>query len=897
MAWCALALGLALTYFSWQSVADNTRRLAQSRFEARSAELHAAIQSRLIAYAQVLRGAQAYVGAIGHPGRSDWERLYRTLQASENYPGITGIVYIRSFTAPEAAATLDEIAAFEPGFALRPAGERPQYAAVTSVEPRTPGNLPVIGSDSWAHPERRRTLEAVRDSGENRITGKLNLVIDDPAKPQAAFLMYQAVYRDGAIPDTVPERQKQLLGYVTAGFRIDALMLGTLGTLPDDVAQRVYDGEPATDEKLFHASHPGRAFADARFRRSLTLAVGGRTWTLEYASLPAFEAEVAGRAQLLGLALGGGLVSLLLFVIVWSLATTHARAEAMAGRMTRSLRESETKLRALFAQAPLGVWLLDTDGRIVDCNDQFARYAGVDRERILGFNVLRDASDPALKGPIEQAIAGQTVACETPYTFTVSRVASVYQWHFQPVRIDDETGFVLGFVEDISARKIAETRIEHLAHHDALTGLANRTLLADRIGQAILAAGRGGKELALCFLDLDYFKRINDSVGHSVGDQVLIEIARRLRTCVRESDTLARIGGDEFVLLLGNLESSEDCLRVVDKAIAAVVEPIRLDSGTFSVTTSVGIAVWPHDGADGETLMRNADVAMYHAKNSGRNSFQFFSAELNAYSHELLALESDLREAVAQGQLVLHYQAQVDGLSGGIIGAEALVRWQHPVKGMVSPAEFIPLAEERGLIDAIGDWVLTTACRQMRAWDAAGLPAVPVAVNISPRQFRQRRLQEKVMAVLADTGVAADRLVLEITESAVMDDVDTAIAILHELKKQGVRTEIDDFGTGHSSLSYLKRLPIQRLKIDRSFVRDIPHDSDDIAIVTAILSMAANLSIDIIAEGVETATQEAFLLSEGCIAMQGFRFARPLPADDFALLLRRGTARPEDSPA
>jgi len=885
MAWLALTLGACLSLFGWHVSKNNADRLTQARFEARSDEVHATIQARLTAYAQVLRGGQAYIGATGHPDRAGLTRLYDTLRITDNYPGMTGVVYIRHFPHAERNHIEQAVRKDEPGFSIRPPGVRKEYAVVTGVEPRTPANMPVIGSDSWAHQTRRETLIAARDSGENRITPKLSLVIDDPARPQAAFLMYQAVYRNGSAPVTVEGRRAALLGYVTAGFRIDALMLGMLGKVPDDVALRVYDAPEARTEDLFHASHPDFDFSRSHYRRTRPLQIGGRTWLIDYAALPAFDANTGGQVASGRLLAGGALVSLLLFVIVWSLATTRARAETLARRMTRSLREGETKLRALFEQAPIGIWLLDRDGKLLDCNEKFAEYAGAPRKQIVGRSVLAEAEDTALGKSIRRAIAGETVQLESPYRFATSNRVPTFSWHFQPVELDGELAFVLCFVEDISARKVAEAHIEHLAHHDTLTGLANRALLKDRLQQAISAATRRKTQLAVLFIDLDFFKLINDTVGHSAGDALLVEMAARLRHCVRESDTLARIGGDEFVILLTNIRDMQDCIRVADTAITAIAQPLHIDSHTFNITGSIGIAVWPDDGTDSEALTRNADIAMYHAKKSGRNNFQFFTADMNARALELAAMERLLREALAREQFCLHYQPQVNGETGAIVGAEALLRWQHPELGLLLPGKFIEIAEERGLIDGIGRWVLHAACRQLQAWHLAGWPNLRIAVNISPIQFRKNHLLADIADALRESGLPPGYLALEITEGAVMEDVAHASRVLNQIRALGVTIEIDDFGTGHSSLAYLKQLPIQRLKIDRSFVRDVPGDPDDAAIVDAIISLAASLKLEIIAEGVETGEQRQFLLARGCVAMQGYHFAHPLLPDEFAARL------------
>ena len=886
VAWITLLLSLGLTVLAWRATTSYVENLAKIRFDARVSEAHAALTSQLVAHAQALRGAQAYVGATGQPSRQDWLRLYETVRLGENHPGFNGIAYLQAFTQKERAKTLNFLKQSHPDFAIRPPGERDRYVVVSAYEPATPLNRKAIGADSWSNDERRRTLESARDSGETRITGKITLVMDKAEENRPGFLMYQAVYRNGSLPGTIEERQQNLIGFIVAPFRIAALTERIYDTNNIDIALRIIDSGNTTGDTLFHATHPEQDFSKAGYQKTLPVSIGGRAWRIQYASLPAFEAA-NDQAQPMRLLAGGLLISLLLFVIVWSITSTRARAIRIAQRMTRSLRDNETKLRELFAQAPLAIWTLDQEGRILECNDKFPDYVGSTREKIIGLSMLTDVKDQSLAEPIRRAIAGETVAFESPYTSTTGNRSSIYQFHFQPVTLEGEFAFVLAFAEDISARKVAEAHVEHMAHHDALTGLANRMLLNDRLKHAIINAQRRKRTQALLFIDLDRFKTVNDTVGHSAGDALLLEVALRLRECVRESDTLARIGGDEFVILLTNLIKPDDSTHVAEKVIAAIGLPISVESHVFNITASVGIAVWPSDGADAETLMRNADVAMYHAKNSGRNNYQFFTPEMNARAFESMVMEAALRKALQRNEFLLHYQPQIDFRSGRIVGAESLIRWQHPELGLVPPGKFIPIAEERGLIGKLGDWVLHAACRQAIIWQQAGIPLVPIAVNISALQFKEGALRDSVLSALKETGLAPEYLVLEITESVVMDDAEQAITVLRELREMGIAIEIDDFGTGYSSLSYLKRLPIHRLKIDQSFVRDLTTDQDDAAIIGAIISMAKSLKLEIIAEGVETEAQAAFLDAQGCQAMQGFLFSRPQAADEFAVTLDR----------
>jgi diguanylate cyclase (GGDEF)-like protein len=888
LAWVVLFLALAGSVVVWKITQASVNESAASRFQVRTDELHAALQSRLTAYTNILRSGQAFVGRVGQPTRADWDLLYRNLRAEEHYPGFVGFVYIRSFTGNEYESVVASIKKQEPTFSIRPPGVRDFHTVVTSVEPRSRSNLPVIGSDSWVNPARRATLETARDSGETRITGKLNLVIDD--QPQSAFLMYQAAYRNGDLPVEPTSRQQNLLGFVGAGFRIDALMKGTLPANLADVSVRLYDG--AEDDKgLFFASHPNvtpeTTSNTMRHQRVRTLKIGDREWAVRYASLPAFDspAELQHPQRLL---LGGIVVSLLLFAVTWSLVSTRARARKLAQDMTQSLRASENKMRALISQAPLGIWELDANGRIIDCNQKAVLYAGAPREKIIGIDMRGDLDDRGLLPYVEKAVAGESSDVELPYTSTAGQRPGMYHFFFQPVILDGVVSQILMFGEDIGERKAAEQRIAYMAHHDPLTELANRTLLRDRLEQAIPNARRTNSQLGLLFVDLDHFKVINDSLGHSAGDRLLVLVADRLRYCIRESDTLARLGGDEFVVLMTTLADPRDTALMAEKLMSVLTQPFDVDGRQLDITASIGIAIWPEDGVDAELLTRSADAALYHAKNLGRNNFQYFTEELNARVSASLVMEAALRNALRRHEFQLHYQAQVDARDGRIIGAEALIRWHHPERGMVPPDTFIPFAEERGLINPISDWVLGEACRQIRVWRDAGLPTVPVAINLSAHQFRKDSLRENVVNALAASRLDPADLILEITESTLMDNVERAIGILRELQSLGVHAEIDDFGTGYSSLASLKRLPIHRLKIDRSFVRDTPRDQDDVVIVKAIIAMADNLNLGTIAEGVETREQADLLVASGCHAVQGYFYAKPMPAEFFGEILAKG---------
>jgi diguanylate cyclase (GGDEF)-like protein/PAS domain S-box-containing protein len=449
-------------------------------------------------------------------------------------------------------------------------------------------------------------------------------------------------------------------------------------------------------------------------------------------------------------------------------------------------------------------------------------------------------------------------------------------------------GSIVCVVRDITERTYAEEQIKHLAYHDALTNLPNRLLFKDRLTVALSHAHRESSLLAVLFLDLDRFKVINDSLGHNIGDQLLQAVAARVAACVRDSDTVARLGGDEFTILLPRLNHSEDVAPVAAKIIEAVRHPFHIEGREFYITTSIGISVYPEDGFDAETLIKNADTAMYQAKELGRDNYQLFNANVNAKALQRIALEHGLRKSLANDELSVHYQPIFDFRSNRIVGMEALLRWRHPQMGNIPPATFIPIAESTGTMVPIGSWALRQACHQARVWHDAGFGGLSLAVNLSVTQLQQADLVDTVREVLEETGLAPALLELEVTESGAMHNPETSIRVLYELKKLGIGISLDDFGTGHSSLSYLKRFPVDTLKIDQSFVQDTTSDPDAAAIVMAIIAMAHSLRLKVIAEGVENTAQAEFLRAHGCDQFQGFLITQPLPAEEFVLILSRG---------
>jgi diguanylate cyclase (GGDEF)-like protein/PAS domain S-box-containing protein len=558
-------------------------------------------------------------------------------------------------------------------------------------------------------------------------------------------------------------------------------------------------------------------------------------------------------------------------------------------RVESAIRQSEKRYRLLFERNLAGVFRTTLAGRVLECNQAAASMFGYDSpEEVLALpvaNLYDTASDT--EAFLTKLKSEKSV---TNHEMRFRRKNGDSAWAMLNVSlIDDGSGIaniIDGTLIDITQRKVAEERVQSLAYHDPLTGLPNRTLLRDRLSKALSTARRQNHKVALLFLDLDRFKKVNDSLGHSVGDLLLQDIAGRLKSVARDQDTIARLGGDEFLIVLTNIKDIPGAVVAAERFMDAMTAEFVLQGHSLNMSCSLGISIFPEHGADSETLIKNADAAMYSAKEGGRNNFQFFTAEMNAEAVKRLTLENGLRLSLDKKELFLVYQPQMDIATGKITGLEALLRWQHPELGLVPPDQFIGIAENTGMILPIGEWVLRTACSQARKWKDEGLLAVTMAVNVSAIQFRQEGFCQLIRRMLNETGLAPQYLELELTESLLLSSGDVTFAVLKELKNLGLKLAIDDFGTGYSSLSYLKQFPVSKLKIDRSFVRDVATDPDDAAITTAIISMAKSLNLKVIAEGVENEAQMSFLRARQCDEIQGYYFSKPLLAEEVVDKLR-----------
>ncbi|MES2151197.1 MAG: EAL domain-containing protein [Pseudomonadota bacterium] len=808
--------------------------------------------------------------------------------------------------------------------AIRRAPARSSYSVVDFLEPMA-GNEAAFGLDVAGNAMLMATVGRAVERDGAAATGLLSLAQD--ARPDSAFEIVLPVYRAGAPLASSAQRRAALVGdsavIVRAAALVEQILRAADLAADPGLVLAVYASERADPARLVYgsAAPPEARTALAGLRRVLaleageryahTLRVAGQPWHVTLHGAP--RALLADHLGSLSTLAGALLFTLLMTAFVHTYARRARRVELLVEERTRDLKrsnqrliddvsarrrteqalqESEQRFRQLVALSSDWYWEQDRHYRFVDITGGIGAKGGVAAERYLGktrWETVEGMAGSAWGEAHIAAVLAHQGFSNLEYA-TVSETGETRWFSINGEPVFDAAGAFRGYRgtgTDITARKLAEQRIHHVAQHDVLTGLPNRSLLQDRLGQALAHALRSAQPVWVMLVDLDRFKFVNDSMGHKAGDVLLVTVAARLRAALRESDTVARLSGDEFVVILSEHPEQRLAVDVVQRLMDAVAQPVLLGGKEFFVTCSVGVAVFPTDGAPAESLIEHADIAMYRAKKLGRNNFQFYTPAMNEEAQERVRIEGALRKALERNEFVLHYQPQVELASGRIVGMEALLRWQHPELGMVAPNRFIGVAEETGLIVPIGAWVMRSACAQNRAWQDAGLAPLKVAVNLSARQFGAPGLIDDVQAVLADTGLAASLLEIELTESLFMSDVGQAVELLHGLKALGVGLSIDDFGTGYSSLSYLSHFPIDVLKIDRSFVADIQRDANDAAIVASIIALAHNLKLAVIAEGVETAEQLAYLRRHGCDQMQGYYFSRPLPAAEFARLLER----------
>ena len=772
---------------------------------------------------------------------------------------------------PEFDAVATEMLPYYPGIAalgLSPGG------VIRNVVPLA-GNEKSIGFNQLRDIAQNKEAILARDTGKLTLAGPLKL-----AQGGLGVVGRLPIF----LGDADGRGRFWGFSYVTLRFP-QALEAARLPLLQQrGYAYELWRTVPDTGERQ-RIDALGDAPLDDPVERSLELSNG--KWNLSVAPLKGWgdPARVLLKA---GIGLFGCVLMSHLAWLLYAMRLRDAALETEVAERTAEIRAAQRHLEATMAAIPDPLFELGLDGRYYSAHSPRQDLLARPVPELLGKTVSEVMPGDAAGVVLDALQEAHARTWSTGKQFALPLAAGTRWFELSVARKTPLAGEAPRFVvlsRDITGHKAAEDRIRQLAHFDALTGLPNRVLLADRCRSALRVAQRSGAPLALMFLDLDHFKNVNDSLGHRVGDDLLVALAARLKAVVREQDTVSRLGGDEFILVLPGTDAV-GAAHVAEKLLQSALQPFDIGQHELTVTPSIGIALFPNDGADFDALSRCADTAMYHAKEQGRNHYRFFTAEMQASSERTLLLENALRRAVERGQLSLHYQPQIALHDGRIVGAEALLRWNHPELGQVSPAEFIPVAESSGLIIPIGEWVLRTATQQLKAWMDDGVPPFTMAINLSSVQFRHADLPSVVSAILAEVGLPARWLELELTEGVAMNDPLGAIAIMDNLHQRGVRMSIDDFGTGYSSLSYLKKFKVYKVKIDQSFVRDITDDPDDRAIVGAIISMASSLGMQTIAEGVETQGQLTYLQTQGCAEAQGYWYSRPLPAVQFLAFLQ-----------
>lgn len=843
------------------------QQMRQAELEAWSTQVAMLIEKRFRVRETRVEAAAALFEYAGGISRGQWREFTQRVNPDPLLTDMLGMAWVPRISEdalPELLERLRSEGFADPGRDLAPG--RGVYCPIVYNEPLK-NRESSIGLDICARPVLHRAAERARTTGGAVLSDKF-VIAPDPEQPVFGFSIISW------IDDPQPS-------WVALAISVEVLF-GRLD-FPDGIAMQVLHNGADSRSRLVYANGPFPE-ADYRLQSARRLSLGGQEFEILQRAVVRHDANIYISA-FLGLAL-----ALLLTWLIHHALMTRMRAEADVETATAAYRDSEDLLQSVTSNIAEGIYRGVPGQGLLYINQALVDMFGFAdaQDMMAGTGPILYAS-PSVRRRLFELIDEHGGYRNEEVEF-VRLDGSHFHALNSAVATRDENGQVLyfdGVILDISERKRAEQALQRLAHYDALTDLPNRTLLHDRINQSITHSRRHDRSVAIMFMDLDRFKSVNDSLGHAIGDLLLVAVSERLQQFFRAYDTISRVGGDEFVVVMPGA-SAEVAARKAWALIESFDEPFNIKGHTLIVTPSVGIAMYPQDGHDAEELLRSADNAMYHAKERGRATFEFVTAELKQHASERLELETQLRGALLRKELSLVFQPILETASGKICGAEALLRWHHPELGQVSPQRFIPVAEHSGLMFDIGRWVIRAACQQLAAWQAQGLDTLTMSVNVSAVQLWRDDLAMVIAEALEACGLSGEQLQIELTENMLMGDVVRAREVLAGLKKLGVVLAIDDFGTGYSSLSYLKQFRIDCLKIDKSFVRDLAADSEDAAIVSAVLVMAERLRLQVVAEGVETKEQLAYLQKQQCDYLQGFYFSRPLPPDQFLRLVQAG---------
>ena len=893
-----LILTLGLTYMVWNDARKNAHNELQANFVYRQQEAAEKVKQRMLDYDQMLRGLRGLFRASENVNRDEFREYFKALNIAERYKGIQALAFVEYVPDADKERHIAEIQKEGfPDYRIWPSASRANYAPVVFIEPFDSFNQRAFGYDIGSDRARRLAMDTALDTNSTIVTEKIKLVQHRGENRPHALILILPIYKNGAAYDTVQNRRAALTGWVDAVLSVEPLMQGVLGVNDPEVDIEIFDGKDISPASLLYDKD--KFLRNNRntqlFQTTQELKIAGRIWTLRTSSLPAFEKRLDTRKPR-HIAFAGLLLSLILTAMTLFLVNARARSAQANARLNEELQariaaEESLKLASMvYENSSEGILVTDADNRIIAVNPAFTRITGYEIGDIEGkdpgfFKSGRHSEQfyKAMWREINQTGHWQGEVWDR------DKQGVEHAKYLTINTIYNNVGAVYRRVAlflDISEKKETEELIWRQANFDALTQLPNRSMFHHKLVLEIEQAKQNGSMFALLFIDLDLFKEINDTLGHPVGDLLLVEAAQRISACVRKSDMVARLGGDEFTVILTDQHMDEGIGRVAEKILASLAAPYKLKDEVVYVTGSIGITLYPQDAEDPEGLLKNADQAMYVAKNMGRNQISYFTQALQQSAQSRLRMINDLREAITDQQFVLHYQPIVDLRNGEIHKAEALVRWHHPKKGLIPPNEFILLAEETGLISNIGDWVFRESAREAKRLRTRYDPRFQISVNKSPIQFRDNgHTLVAWFDYLKELELPGDSIAIEITEGLLLNAVTEVTDKLRLFRESGVQIAIDDFGTGYSSLSYLKRFDIDYLKIDQSFVRDIEFDPNDLALARAIILMAHALNLKVIAEGVETATQLALLKKEGCDFAQGYFFSKPLTAEKFEALL------------
>lgn len=886
VAWLLLVGCLSVTVLLWQVSIRLVEDRTEARFKTQSLQLKTAIEERLLNYEQVLSGSAGLFAVAGEVSREDWREYVENVDINRYYPGIQGIGFAQKIGVRQMA---DHIASVRRdgvlNYLVTPLGSGPDYYPMVYLEPGTERNRRALGYDAFSDPTHRRAMVRARDLAKPKVTGKVVLVQEEVAEDQAGFLMYYPVYQGGEVPESRVERQMMLAGYVFSAFRMNHLLDGIVGLISPFLDVKIYDAGEISRDALMYGSNLGSLDEDFSFEMSQTINHGGRDWLLQTRSTPAFDFLASDPRP--PIVLGSGIViSLLMFLFVLTLIRSRIQAQISAGRY-----------RAITEGAANVTLVLERSGSPKYASPSSRDILGFDPEKVYGLELdsLAHSEDwPQLKAGFDEAV--KSPGKQMPVIRARIRDAEG-QWRDMEgtftamLNVPGVNGVVLS-LRDLTQLKAAQSELHRLAFYDPLTGLANRQLFKDRLSHVVRRSRRSEEPAALMFLDLDGFKRINDTLGHDSGDELLKQVSQWLTGCVREDDSVARLGGDEFVVLLSRISGPDAAGKVADTILRRLCQRIRLNDHEVGITVSIGITMIPHDSEDPGTLMKYADLAMYRAKELGRNTYQFFTPAMNIKAARRLLQQEELATALDGDRFVLHYQPKIDLESERVIGVEAFLRWHHPEKGLVSAQQFISLAEETGLIVRLGEMALRQACIQVQALERAGFESLKMAVNLSVRQLTDSGFLDMMRQVITETGVSPERLELEMPAELLNEDPRMLRELLVSLHDMGVCLILDDFGTGSCSLVALQQLPLDVIKIDHRFIRDIPYNVSATDVASAVIALARKLHLTVVAEGVETPQQLNFLKSAGCAQCQGNLFSYPLDEDALIGFLIRQYERP-----